>query len=509
VLLVAEASRASELRRQGDLFLQEQLSRQAADLRDATAMMELQRRQAEVREAEFRNELAAVQLKASFAAQEVGLQKHLAEALEAGREARAAANEAVRLKEEAASAFSEAQEAQRADAEERSRLDAARVPTSSTLRDGGSTLRDGGSTGSEGTEGSPLDFGLNRSGAMADEDNGHQFYFPLPSFLFPGSDSALSELIDTSTNGSGGAPSPSRGLTAVGLSQGAWGVHYAAWLGVSPDSEKALFHVLESQLSQGLPSSWSLHVDAKGRAYFWNGLSNESLWTHPDHEIFNAIIRLFRLSLQHAEPTEFLDQILTKLSQQDVSADARWSGPFLAEDGNQYWYDSEKDASMWYDPFAESSRQQALKLALVSTLLGALGDEGEGLSPEGAALPGSRRERRRRIEGIGGVPSVETYMPSPMEVLMRSVVPLEAEYDSLSEHVALNSAPHTDGGSPAESFYGHAGHGPTSVTSNLSRSASVTFGLSPASVASRGGRGRRIDDQLQPAELAAVAGVSP
>lgn len=476
-------------------LLQQQLVQQSKALAEAYAAMDLQRLQAESREAQFRSELETMQLKASFASQEVGLQRRLAEALEAGHEARAAAGEALKLRQEAASAASEAQAARLAvkEVEERQRLEAARGAM------GGSFLVAGSTAGSQLSEGHASHQDMRQA-----QSHSAQSFFLLPPSLFPDADSSLSRLMDSSSQPSspslhsdGASPvSPQAFVASTGLSNAAWSAQYISWLGVSAETDMVLYNTLAAELSNGLPPGWSIHVDGQGRAYFWSALTNESLWTHPDHEILNAIVRLYRLALQRADPLEFLEQIVAKLGSQDAGLGKRWSGPFSAEDGNQYWYDSEKDVSTWSDPVAELSRKETLKVSLVQSLLLAMSDV-DGISPgrsssypSPAAMPRDNSEHQRRCLPVGGSSdadvSTRSAMPHPTtEVLMKNVAPLEAESDALSQHVAHGSAPPT--ASPLASRLD-----PRYVvaSSSLSRSASATFGgsSSPAAAIPNGTR---------------------
>ncbi|CAE7236225.1 unnamed protein product, partial [Symbiodinium pilosum] len=62
---------------------------------------------------------------------------------------------------------------------------------------------------------------------------------------------------------------------------------YPRLLGVDRKREAELFNVLSIHLKGGLPEGWSIHVEEeRSAAYFWNEVSGQSSWTHPDHQVF-------------------------------------------------------------------------------------------------------------------------------------------------------------------------------------------------------------------------------
>ncbi|CAE8616013.1 unnamed protein product, partial [Polarella glacialis] len=91
--------------------------------------------------------------------------------------------------------------------------------------------------------------------------------------------------------------------------QAEWATQYVvSALGIDPNKERPLYAALQGVLLKGFPDGWSMQVDDKNRLFFWNTTSGESLWVHPDHETFKAVVELQRLSHQQPSACFFLRQ---------------------------------------------------------------------------------------------------------------------------------------------------------------------------------------------------------
>mmetsp|Transcript_33704 Transcript_33704/g.60994 ORF Transcript_33704/g.60994 Transcript_33704/m.60994 type:complete len:951 (+) Transcript_33704:83-2935(+) len=148
-----------------------------------------------------------------------------------------------------------------------------------------------------------------------------------------------------------------------------WASQYASILEVDRDSEAPLFDILSDLFQKGLPRHWSLQVDAKQRMFFWNELTGESSWSHPDHEVFKAVVDLYRLSLKQPNASFFLRQVSGQLELQSRQEEKDWDGPYTTETGHQYWHNAALDKSVWQDPVMELRRRHAVRAESVQALL--------------------------------------------------------------------------------------------------------------------------------------------
>lgn len=160
---------------------------------------------------------------------------------------------------------------------------------------------------------------------------------------------------------------------AVGVALDAGGADladkYPLLLGVDPDREAGLYAALAGVLRRGLPEGWALEADdTNGCIYFWNALSGESLWMHPDHELFEKGVNWFRAALKDRNPASFLRNKWQSLDSREVE-DGEWAGPYQDDDGQKYWHNVKSDDSVWYDPQVEVARRRLARSGLLLSLL--------------------------------------------------------------------------------------------------------------------------------------------
>jgi len=137
-------------------------------------------------------------------------------------------------------------------------------------------------------------------------------------------------------------------------------------VGVDPDADSSglLTVAGERMYSAALPPGWSEHVDeASSRVYFFNKLSGESLWVHPQAETFCELIEEIR-SWPSDESTEAIfarsDAHLRQAHRQAIEAVSHWSAhdvpegpeeaPEFSDSTAQFFFNSTTGESRWSDP---------------------------------------------------------------------------------------------------------------------------------------------------------------
>lgn len=140
-------------------------------------------------------------------------------------------------------------------------------------------------------------------------------------------------------------------------------------LGVSPVNEDILFRELAKVVRRGLPEGWSEHVDDQQRVYYWNSFTGESVWLHPDQEIYTSIVDLYRQAVHQRQRRVFLRRELRRIGTEAAAEMEKWTGPYEAEGGEQFWYNASEGRSEWLNPRFELARRFMTKTQIVNALL--------------------------------------------------------------------------------------------------------------------------------------------
>jgi len=145
-------------------------------------------------------------------------------------------------------------------------------------------------------------------------------------------------------------------------------------LGIDPRSDASgLVMVAAHQMfSAVLPAHWTEHIDeSSSRVYFFDGLTGDSLWIHPQEDLFRELIE----EVRSWHPEEPLNRIFERSNAhlknayaQATEAIAQWSGPYDAPQGpeeapergsgdeapieaaTQFYYNNATAESRWSDP---------------------------------------------------------------------------------------------------------------------------------------------------------------
>lgn len=194
-----------------------------------------------------------------------------------------------------------------------------------------------------------------------------------------------------------------------------WPPEYAgAVLGIDAESERTLFNAVASSLRRGLPEGWSQEIDDEFRGYFFNHLTGESSWHHPDHDVFVSVVELYRRAWQQPDTQELFQQALSDSQAGLLAASERWWGPYYAEDGTPYWYDTELNVSAWQDHRADVSRRHLLLVEIVSTL-------------SRAAVATARERPQRSLPPASSQPAFEPVAEPVAEPVVQQAAPPAAQ----------------------------------------------------------------------------------
>lgn len=141
---------------------------------------------------------------------------------------------------------------------------------------------------------------------------------------------------------------------------------YALSLGVRDVQDVDLAWVVREAFEAPLPTDWTEHVDAEGRVYFFNQISEESTWSHPMDSVYRELIELIQSvkgeerAIQPEQRVEAVREHLLEVHQRALRHLDGWSGPYAAETG-QYYYHERLGLSTWASPIDGWEYELALR----------------------------------------------------------------------------------------------------------------------------------------------------
>lgn len=166
---------------------------------------------------------------------------------------------------------------------------------------------------------------------------------------------------------------------------------YAKSLGVhSADADLAW--VVREAFEAPLPTSWTEHVDAEGRVYFFNQVSEESTWSHPMDVVYRELIA-FISGVKARTTPEDLERRAHAVREHLMEVHGRalaqldgWSGPYNSDTG-QYYYNERLEQSTWVNPINAWEYELAIRHSVLHRSLLARFDWPEEPPQPGEGVP--------------------------------------------------------------------------------------------------------------------------
>lgn len=152
---------------------------------------------------------------------------------------------------------------------------------------------------------------------------------------------------------------------------------YGLSIGIDLGASPGMRWVVQEALLASLPRRWAEHVDFEGRTYFFNEVSEESVWLHPMDVIYRTIATVI-LHASAQIPADNPDarklrravihEHLQGVHRRATASLEDWSGPYTSEHG-EYYYNAVLGQSSWYSPLDDWERELALCERVLSTCL--------------------------------------------------------------------------------------------------------------------------------------------
>eukprot|EP00933_Yihiella_yeosuensis_P077432 TRINITY_DN8787_c0_g2_i1.p1 TRINITY_DN8787_c0_g2~~TRINITY_DN8787_c0_g2_i1.p1 ORF type:complete len:408 (-),score=71.27 TRINITY_DN8787_c0_g2_i1:233-1456(-) len=131
-------------------------------------------------------------------------------------------------------------------------------------------------------------------------------------------------------------------------------IEYSKTLGANLQDPDMSWVVREA-FDAPLPSSWSEHIDATERIYFFNQVTEESTWIHPMDDVYRELIGLI-YAARSEKPESSIDRRaelvrnhLLEVHQRALAQLEGWTGPYMSETG-QYYHNEGLNVSTWISP---------------------------------------------------------------------------------------------------------------------------------------------------------------
>mmetsp|Transcript_57621 Transcript_57621/g.100826 ORF Transcript_57621/g.100826 Transcript_57621/m.100826 type:complete len:438 (-) Transcript_57621:48-1361(-) len=131
--------------------------------------------------------------------------------------------------------------------------------------------------------------------------------------------------------------------------------NHAELLGLDIDLDEEIIMLAREPHLAPLPEGWSQHMDDSGRLFFYNQLSNASVWSHPGRQKCDELTQLIKGVKAELPPASearckaVIQEHLLAVQQRACQEINTWTGPYTHE-GELYYYNSGSDQSTWLNP---------------------------------------------------------------------------------------------------------------------------------------------------------------
>jgi len=138
----------------------------------------------------------------------------------------------------------------------------------------------------------------------------------------------------------------------------------ASELKVDP-AEPEIHAYVQKMLEIPLSAPWTQCVDAKGKAFYWNGLTGASSWEHPFHQTHVLLAAAFRKVVASVDPAKAGQAELQAMRRKGEDELMQWR-EVEADGGRCYYYHVESKLTTWENPRDVLTSRLALQAEMMS-----------------------------------------------------------------------------------------------------------------------------------------------
>ena len=146
---------------------------------------------------------------------------------------------------------------------------------------------------------------------------------------------------------------------------------YARYLGIDPAVDDDLLWIAEEALEAPLPSEWTEHFDSSDRVYYYNETTEDTSLTHPLENVYRDAYKTFVHFRGAMSPQDRVDELL-KLQQEcqqmecEVQDECTAWTEHTTDEGDLFYYNSDKGESLWTDPRRARAKRHILYLKMMT-----------------------------------------------------------------------------------------------------------------------------------------------
>mmetsp|Transcript_36077 Transcript_36077/g.90732 ORF Transcript_36077/g.90732 Transcript_36077/m.90732 type:complete len:1501 (+) Transcript_36077:71-4573(+) len=144
-------------------------------------------------------------------------------------------------------------------------------------------------------------------------------------------------------------------------------VALAKSLGIDPAKEPGTFEFISKALDHPLPEPWTEQVDSKKRVFYWNPVSRQSSWQHPQAGSHKALVVAYRRVSQAENKAAALEAEIEAFHRQAEDEIGKWRQSH-APDGTPYFYKVGTQLTRWDNPRDEVLMHMELRVRMMTDL---------------------------------------------------------------------------------------------------------------------------------------------
>mmetsp|Transcript_93245 Transcript_93245/g.213131 ORF Transcript_93245/g.213131 Transcript_93245/m.213131 type:complete len:945 (+) Transcript_93245:48-2882(+) len=151
---------------------------------------------------------------------------------------------------------------------------------------------------------------------------------------------------------------------------------YLRALGILPH-ERLLLELISAEMQRPLLSGWQQQTDTDHRVFYWNEVTGESSWSHPDHEVYMEVVQFYRSTATNPAGirSKTLQSKIAAIAEEVSGKLERWTGPHVDEadsKGQVFYFDQIDEQSSWSNPFEQASHSMTLAIRLLCRVVDGL-----------------------------------------------------------------------------------------------------------------------------------------